>query len=548
MVHNPVKTKIFLKFDFSKIRSNQVNKCITATLTFLLFQNAWCYDFTCNGLYYTKKGTDSCEVTYDSSYKDNFETLVVPSEIYVYTSPSRYTKYYVTSIGESAFKNCSNLKEVYLPNTITKIGEKAFYCCYNIQTLSLGNSITSIGDYAFLNCNYITNIDLGSKISYIGVFALGNCTNVKWIECSAVNPPEITNTTFHNYNPIVIVPNSKYQTAEYWSDLNISGPYSPIEISFESAGFNYEIISVPDQTCRVYDLNDGSTSDYIIPSTVEFKNREFSVTNLTGLFFNQKDDISLFVIPSSIKEVSTKTSIFNSSIESLIVEPSYNKTIDSPYTILKSNIKKAQLGRNVNIFYNDNIDTLSIAKEVTSFSYTLSDNNITNLVIEDADASIKFAKTPLACSDLQNIYLGRNISGSYFKEVTSLKTITFGEKVTAIEKGSFDGCENIETITSLSTTPPVLNCVCSNTVYLSATVKVPAEAISEYQQADGWKYFWNIEPIEDTSYVNSIIASDSDGPAETEYFTLQGVKVMGEPASGLYIRKQGSKIDKITIR
>jgi hypothetical protein len=535
MIHIP------MIFDFSKIRAIQYSKYLAATLTFLLSQNAFCYDFKYRGLYFNKTGTNTCAVTYDSSNKYTFSSISIPYIAY-------YDKeYYVTSIGVSAFSNCENIIEVTLPSTVEVININAFSKCYNLTNINLGNSVTKICSCAFEYCTSLPNLTIGENVTALGEQVFYKCSNLKWIELKSETPPTINRYTFEYCSPIIIAPNSQYNNETYWKNQKIAAPYNPEGIVFEDNGIKYEIISVPEQTCRVYGYTNTSSIKEI-PSDVIFNNRKFMVTEIGGLLAKHINSISSFVIPSSMTTMPTVT-VFDSAISNLVVESSGNGNIDSQYSIFSSNINKAQLGRNVNIFNNSTIDSLSITKDVTSFAYTLSDNSISNLVIEDADASIKFTKTPLACSDLNSIYIGRNISSNNsFKNQSDLKVLTLGEKVTAVENGSFEGCDNIETITSLSTTPPVLNCTFSNSVYLNATIKVPAAALSTYQQADGWKYFWNIEPIEDTSSVDSITVGDNDCSAVIEYFTLQGVKVIGKPAPGLYIRKQGSKIDKITVQ
>ncbi len=45
--------------------------------------------------------------------------------------------------------------------------------------------------------------------------------------------------------------------------------------------------------------------------------------------------------------------------------------------------------------------------------------------------------------------------------------------------------------------------------------------------------------------VEGVVAEDAD--AEVEYFNLQGVKVVN-PENGLYIRRQGGKVEKVVIR
>lgn len=48
------------------------------------------------------------------------------------------------------------------------------------------------------------------------------------------------------------------------------------------------------------------------------------------------------------------------------------------------------------------------------------------------------------------------------------------------------------------------------------------------------------------SGVENVEADGSEGPAE--YFTVAGVRVAGEPTPGIYLRRQGTKVEKVVIR
>lgn len=76
----------------------------------------------------------------------------------------------VKVIGQSAFRECSNLTGLTIPDGVEKIGERAFDNS-NIASAELPDSVTEIEDYAFNNCQSLTCVKLSSKLAKIGNYA-----------------------------------------------------------------------------------------------------------------------------------------------------------------------------------------------------------------------------------------------------------------------------------------------------------------------------------------------------------------------------------------
>ena len=81
------------------------------------------------------------------------------------------------SIGEYAFKGCSGLTELTLPNSVTSIEWSAFWGCSGLTELTLPNSITSIGDYAFAYCSDLSKITSLAEIPPMCGFKVFNGVN-----------------------------------------------------------------------------------------------------------------------------------------------------------------------------------------------------------------------------------------------------------------------------------------------------------------------------------------------------------------------------------
>ena len=99
-------------------------------------QHALAYDFESNGFYYNLNSNDlTVSITYgDNNYEGD---IIIPEEVSYKgkTMP-------IVSIGESAFKDCSNLYSIQFGENIKSIGESAFQNCYNLPRLSIPSKIS----------------------------------------------------------------------------------------------------------------------------------------------------------------------------------------------------------------------------------------------------------------------------------------------------------------------------------------------------------------------------------------------------------------------
>ena len=128
--------------------------------------------FNCSSL--TSIYVDSNNSVYDS--RNNCNAIIeTSSNTLILGCKNTVIPNSVTSIGSSAFFNCSGLTSINIPNSVTSIGYDAFWGCFGLTSITIPNSVTSIGDDAFFNCSGLTSVTIGSGVTSIGSSAFGGC-------------------------------------------------------------------------------------------------------------------------------------------------------------------------------------------------------------------------------------------------------------------------------------------------------------------------------------------------------------------------------------
>ena len=131
----------------------------------------------------------------------------------------------IRNIGVNAFAGVA-LSHIELPEGLEIIEEGAF--CYMgnlLDTLRIPSTVRQIRNGAFRFDTQLTAVILPAGLEGIQDDAFQGCYSLDYIECQAVNPPEITGNTFSGVeknNFTLIVPKGsveKYKNAPHWCEF-----------------------------------------------------------------------------------------------------------------------------------------------------------------------------------------------------------------------------------------------------------------------------------------------------------------------------------------
>ena len=161
-------------------------------------------------------------------------------------------------IAGSAFRNCSDLISITIPNSVTIIGNLAFMNCSGLTSISIPNSVQSIGERTFQGCSSLIYVTIGSGVTSIESQAFDG-PDIPTIISLIENPSAISNkasdyrtfskNTFNNAT--LYVPNGsidKYKATTGWMDFKNIVEGTPTGITS---------ITTKEETSNVsvYDLN-----------------------------------------------------------------------------------------------------------------------------------------------------------------------------------------------------------------------------------------------------------------------------------------------------
>ena len=84
----------------------------------------------------------------------------------------------VLEIGSGSFKNCTNLTSIVIPNSVTTLAYEAFSGCSGLKNLTIGNSVVTIGNAVFANCISLTDVNIPNSVESIGGGAFSRCSGL----------------------------------------------------------------------------------------------------------------------------------------------------------------------------------------------------------------------------------------------------------------------------------------------------------------------------------------------------------------------------------
>ena len=340
----------------------------------------------------------------------------------------------VTNIGNRAFKFCSSLISITIPDSVTSIGAYAFYECSSLKSITIPDSVTSIGAYAFDSCRNLTAIIIPDSVTSIGAYAFNSCRNLTAITI----PSSITSIEKRAFGSCL-------------SLTNITIPNSVTSIADEAfiGCHSFTYITIPDSVTSIGEAvfkNCSSLIDITIPD---------SVTSIGPSSFYKCSSLKSITIPDSVTSIGAYAFYECSSLKSITIPDSVT-SIGSYAFWGCSNLTNITIPDSVTSIGSyafagcTSLSDITIPDSVTSIgSHAFwGCSNLTNITIPDSVTSIECAAFA-GCTSLSDITIPDSVTsiGNWaFADYYNLNEISIPSSVIIIGDNSFNNCFNLTAI------------------------------------------------------------------------------------------------------
>ena len=495
---------------------------ITATIAFAQTE--------INGIYYNLNDeTKTAEVTdYNNSYSGD---ITIPEKV-TYNS----TEYSVTSIGDGAFRDCSSLTSVSIPNSVTSIGASTFAGCSSLTSISIGNSVNLIGNSAFSSCSSLTSITIPNSVTSIEGFAFAGCSSLTSISigngvtsigthvfdwCPALDTlicNSNNNLSFNMdiYFNIFKIPTLRYLTAPAVVFNNVteenqtefSNKLTEVHISdgdLDENGFNF--INRSKKSLHTIDLA-GATN-----------------TTINDLAFYDCYKLENLTLPKNVETIGYKA----------FAECIHIKQLEIPTTVTNIEERAFENCRSISeLAFEEGSQLESIGSWAFYNNHALESLELPEGVKEIGDAAF------YGCNYVEEIVIPASVE--------------------RIGDNGFALCNQVKRMEVRATTPPTIEAKTFYQVSRDIDFVVPAEARNAYAQDEYWREFIQEAPTNVENTIEGIEIYTQNGTlhlegltADYQIYNMSGLMVYSGNATtinlakGIYIIRINDKSQKIVL-
>ena len=318
----------------------------------------------------------------------------------------------VKTISNHAFAGCKSITDVTISNGITSIGNASFQDCPNLTNVSLPSSVTSIDKYAFQGCVSLPSVTIPAGVTTIGADAFSGCQGLTEITI----PSSLTGI---GNNAFGGCPNLTNVTVNSNSILSKS------------------LLGIFGSQVEHYTIGEGVTgigsSAFSGCSNMTSVTIPSSVTSIGSYAFYECSGLTNIILPGALETIGSNAFKGCSGLISVTIPNSVTDLGEYAFSRCKG-LETVVIGNSVK----------TIGDDAFYYCDALTSVNIPNSVLSIGKEAF------MGCKALTSVSIGNSVEsiGAYaFQYCNSLSSVDISNSVKTIGYSAFCGCESLETIT-----------------------------------------------------------------------------------------------------
>lgn len=441
----------------------------------ILPQKTMAYDFKEGGLCYNvNEDGKSVTMTYETLIlfafdapapsEKGYEGDIVIPRVVIHEGKA----YTVTAIDRGAFSCNSNLKRVFIPESVKTLGREAFFQCHSLQEVILPPDLNEIVDYTFAESGLQTLV-FPQKIKTIGENAFVSSS------LKSVNLP----------NSVVTIEKLAFSGCRWMKSVTLGNKVKTIGEAAFSICSDLKSITLPASLKEIgpkafYECS--GLESIVIPA---------SVSSIGEGVFSSCHGLTSITVDKNNKQYDSRKNC------NAIIETATNKLVAG---CNGTKIPKSVTAIGNEAFYGcDSFTAIDIPSSVKTignqaFFYC---RNLKELNIPNSVESIG-ERAFCGCDSLEIVVIANSVKSigyGAFLHDDHIKTVTIGSGITSIGGWAFKGLDAVKSITSKIDDPSSVamgNDVFDEIDMKSCTLYVPQGTAQLYKTTPQWKEFKNI--------------------------------------------------------
>ena len=335
--------------------------------------------------------------------------------------------------------------------------------------------VTAIGTEAFKGCSSLRLLTLPETLTSIASNAFSGCDDLKHIYCKVLNPKNILNPgglpSYSDAKMVTLYVETNESKSNYENDPNWNIKYSRILVGpMSSEPFKYKDGN-DDLTGMFYVCAEGSKEatlftgknekDIVVPKTIIYNGDNYNVTGIDRLAFNQFSEIEKLWLPETLTDISNYA--FNGCSNLIYIgleqtqSPRYKPSVFPSNELMTLFIPENAVDGYLNSQWDKNqFDDRIYKGKMKEFTdrngmkYICADRK------NDGDAILVTGKDGISnlssSIDIDEKYYSlKGIGKSAFENCTLITSLNISSGVTTISNSAFKGCSNLQSLTLPST-------------------------------------------------------------------------------------------------